>query len=182
LLWWLSFCSNSGVTFLETTTGWLKIEASRRGVVSVDFVNRPQPMARYCAVTPALEYERNAKAQLAAYVAGTRTTFTVPLDQQGTDFEVRVWKALLETPYGETTTYGVIAERVGSPGGAQAVGQAVGKNPIAIIVPCHRVLPASGQLGGYASGPHHKQWLLDHERAVLSVQNVARELAPALTT
>ncbi|MSQ42562.1 MAG: methylated-DNA--[protein]-cysteine S-methyltransferase [Dehalococcoidia bacterium] len=91
--------------------------------------------------------------------------FDLPLDPRGTAFRLRVWAALREIPAGETTTYGVIARRVGRPAASRAVGAANGQNPLAIVVPCHRVIGADGTLTGYASGLHRKRWLLDHEAA-----------------
>ncbi len=100
---------------------------------------------------------------LDAYFAGNPIPVDFPLSPAGTDFQRRVWDILLTIPYGETTTYGAIAKQLGAPMSAQAVGQAVGKNPIAIIIPCHRVVGARGQLTGYAWGIERKQWLLRHE-------------------
>ena len=104
-------------------------------------------------------------AQLAAYFAGKRTGFEVALRPAGTSFQRRVWDALSEIPYGETATYGEIARRIGQPGAARAVGLANGRNPIAVIVPCHRVIGANGALTGYAGGLQAKRALLDLEQA-----------------
>jgi methylated-DNA-[protein]-cysteine S-methyltransferase len=104
-------------------------------------------------------------AQLEAYFAGTLTGFDVPLALAGTDFQRRVWAALREIPYGETISYGELARRVGSPGAARAVGLANGRNPVGIIVPCHRVIGADGSLTGYGGGLPRKVWLLEHETA-----------------
>ena len=101
------------------------------------------------------------QSQLDEYFAGERTTFDVPLAQHGTPFERRVWDRLRAIPYGETTTYGEIARELGS--SARAVGRANGRNPISIIVPCHRVVGADGSLTGYAGGLEAKRALLDHE-------------------
>jgi methylated-DNA-[protein]-cysteine S-methyltransferase len=103
--------------------------------------------------------------QLEAYFAGSRETFDVPLDLQGTDFQRRVWAGLLEIPYGETMSYGELARRVARHGASRAVGLANGRNPVAIIVPCHRVIGADGTLTGYGGGLDRKVWLLDHERS-----------------
>ena len=103
--------------------------------------------------------------QLEAYFAGRRSTFDVDLDLTGTGFQRRVWAGLLEIPYGETVSYGELARRVGSPGASRAVGLANGRNPVAIIVPCHRVIGADGTLTGYGGGLERKVWLLDHERS-----------------
>jgi methylated-DNA-[protein]-cysteine S-methyltransferase len=103
--------------------------------------------------------------QLEAYFAGSRSTFDVALDLQGTEFQRSVWAGLLEIPYGETISYGELARRVGRPGASRAVGLANGRNPVAIIVPCHRVIGANGTLTGYGGGLDRKVWLLDHERS-----------------
>lgn len=106
-------------------------------------------------------------AQLAAYFAGKRTGFDVPLRPNGTSFQQRVWDALSDIPYGETASYGEIAARIGQPGAARAVGMAIGRNPITVIVPCHRVIGANGALTGYAGGLQAKQVLLDLESGSL---------------
>lgn len=105
-----------------------------------------------------------AVEQLAAYFAGELTDFAIELELRGTDFQQRVWKALLTIPYGETRSYGEIAEQIGAPGSARAVGWANGHNPIAIVVPCHRVIGASGSLTGYGGGLDRKRTLLELEK------------------
>jgi len=102
--------------------------------------------------------------ELNGYFAGTVQGFTVPLIYPGSDFQVKVWKALLRIPYGETCSYDDLATAVGSPGACRAVGSANGKNRIAIVIPCHRVINKNGQLGGYGGGLRRKQFLLDLER------------------
>jgi len=104
-------------------------------------------------------------AQLDAYFAGERTDFDVELRPEGTDFERQVWGALAEIPFGEIRTYGEVAAAVGRPRAARAVGAANARNPIAVIVPCHRVVAAGGGLGGYGGGVSRKRWLLDLECA-----------------
>jgi len=104
-------------------------------------------------------------AQLSAYFAGQRTVFEVVLRPAGTSFQRRVWAALCEIPYGETRSYGEIAASIGQRGAARAVGLANARNPIAVIVPCHRVIGADGSLAGYAGGLKAKRALLDLERA-----------------
>jgi methylated-DNA-[protein]-cysteine S-methyltransferase len=102
--------------------------------------------------------------QLGAYFAGELTDFNIELDLRGTAFQQRVWKALLTIPYGETRSYGEIAEQIGASGSARAVGLANGHNPIAIVVPCHRVIGASGSLTGYGGGLDRKRTLLELEK------------------
>ncbi len=106
----------------------------------------------------------DVELQLAEYFAGDRTDFDVPLRLEGTEFQRRVWTALREVPYGRTWSYGQLADHIGSPGASRAVGLANGRNPIAIIVPCHRVVGADGKLTGYGGGLERKQQLLDLER------------------
>jgi methylated-DNA-[protein]-cysteine S-methyltransferase len=106
----------------------------------------------------------DAVDQLDAYFAGERTDFDLDLSLAGTEFQRRVWQALLTIPYGETRSYGQIAGQIGAPGAARAVGLANGRNPIAIIVPCHRVIGASGSLVGYGGGLDRKRSLLELEK------------------
>jgi methylated-DNA-[protein]-cysteine S-methyltransferase len=105
-----------------------------------------------------------AADQLRAYFAGERDEFDVPLSAAGTTFQREVWDALARIPYGETISYGELARRVGKPSASRAVGLANGRNPLPIIVPCHRVIGANGTLTGYGGGIERKQWLLEHER------------------
>lgn len=105
-------------------------------------------------------------AQLAEYFAGKRRTFDLPIAGRGTGFQQIVWQALTRIPYGVTLSYGELAKSIGRPSASRAVGAANGKNPISIVVPCHRVIASSGELTGYAGGMAAKQWLLEHERAL----------------
>jgi methylated-DNA-[protein]-cysteine S-methyltransferase len=102
-------------------------------------------------------------SELREYLTGQRTSFDVPTSAVGDDFQQRVWAILREIPYGTTTTYGAIADRLGDKALAQLVGQAVGRNPLSIVVPCHRVVGSDGWLTGYAGGLDRKRWLLDLE-------------------
>jgi methylated-DNA-[protein]-cysteine S-methyltransferase len=106
----------------------------------------------------------DVRRQLGEYFAGERSTFELPLHMIGSDFQKRVWTGLLGIPCGATTSYGALAAAIGAPGAARAVGLANGQNPIAIIVPCHRVIGADGSLTGYGGGLPTKQWLLTHEQ------------------
>ncbi|MGI9605100.1 MAG: methylated-DNA--[protein]-cysteine S-methyltransferase [Acidimicrobiales bacterium] len=103
-------------------------------------------------------------AQLDEYFAGDRDSFDLPLDPVGTDFQREVWAGLSRIPHGETSSYGALADKLDRPGAARAVGAATGANPISIIVPCHRLVGASGKLTGFAGGLDTKRWLLEHER------------------
>ena len=106
--------------------------------------------------------------QLEEYFGGTRTRFDLPLQLEGTPFQLAVWAELSAIPYGETISYGELARRVGNPKASRAVGLANGRNPVAVIVPCHRVIAADGSLGGYGGGPDRKTLLLALERAARS--------------
>lgn len=100
------------------------------------------------------------------YFAGKRKDFDLPIDQKGTVFEKSVWNALMKIPYGATRSYGEVAEELGKPGAARAVGRANGLNYIPIIIPCHRVIDGNGNLHGYGGGLWRKRWLLEHEGAI----------------
>jgi methylated-DNA-[protein]-cysteine S-methyltransferase len=104
------------------------------------------------------------RRQLDEYFAGERVEFDLELASDGSDFEQRVWRALAEIPYGETISYGELAHRIGHPDGARAVGMANGRNPISIVVPCHRVIGADGSLTGYGGGIDRKRFLLELEQ------------------
>ncbi len=114
---------------------------------------------------------RSAAEQLEEYFAGGRRTFDLPLAPRGTAFQLEVWEALADIPYGETVTYGELARRVGRPAAVRAVGQANGANPLPIVYPCHRVVAAGGRLGGYGGG-------LDVKRQLLALEGAGR-LVPA---
>jgi methylated-DNA-[protein]-cysteine S-methyltransferase len=111
-----------------------------------------------------------AAEQLRAYFAGELRHFDLPLDVQGTPFQQRVWHVLQTIPFGKTTTYGRLAEELGEPRAVRAVGSANGRNPISIIIPCHRVIGADGSLTGYGGGLPRKQWLLGHERGDIALK------------
>jgi len=151
-------------TTFASPIGALVLSASETALTGVYF-----PKARRVQIGRSGENEilLAAKRQLAEYFAGKRTTFDLPLGAEGTPFEQRVWRLLREIPYGTTTSYGELARRLGDPKEARAVGAANGKNPIPIIVPCHRVIGAGGDLTGFGGGLDRKRWLLEHEGALL---------------
>jgi methylated-DNA-[protein]-cysteine S-methyltransferase len=111
---------------------------------------------------------REVRRQLEAYFERELTRFDVPMSLAGTPFQQVVWRALQALPLGEKVSYGELARRIGRPGAGRAVGHANGRNPIGIIVPCHRVIGAGGKLGGYGGGLDRKQWLLEHEASVVA--------------
>ena len=116
-----------------------------------------------------------AAAQLAAYFAGELRAFDLPLSASGTAFQQAVWSALAAIPFGQTRSYGELARAVERPSASRAVGAANARNPLAIVVPCHRVIATSGALTGYAGGMAAKRWLLDHERASLAAHGRGRD-------
>jgi len=158
------------VTYYSKTiwspVGELTLVADDRGLAAILWENDSPDRVRLGALTekaghPVLvETER----QLAEYFAGERRAFDVPLSFAGTDFQKRVWAALLAIPFGETRSYGEIADQLGNPGASRAVGAANGRNPISIIAPCHRVVGSNGKLTGFAGGLEAKAYLLDLER------------------
>lgn len=118
-----------------------------------------------------------AAAQLTEYFAGERRDFDLPLAPSGSAFQIAVWRALARIPFGATTSYGELARSIGRPSASRAVGAANGRNPLSIVLPCHRVIGASGELTGYGGGLPMKRWLLDHERACVqpALPGVARD-------
>lgn len=133
-----------------------KITASDRGIVSV-----------YLSDTDFIPFENaiteQAVKELKEYLVHIRTTFSVPLDLCGTPFQKQVWEALQNVPYGKIKTYGQIAEAIGSPKAVRAVGQAIGRNPCLVLIPCHRIIGKSGDLTGFSAGMDLKKQLLDLE-------------------
>jgi methylated-DNA-[protein]-cysteine S-methyltransferase len=157
-------------TRLESPLGELVITASDAGLTAVWFPGPDLP-----AVQPdggrrsATAVLARAREQLAEYFAGSRTAFDLPLAPAGTAFQRRVWDALRTIPYGATLSYSELARRLGDPRATRAVGAANGKNPIPIIVPCHRVIGARGELTGFGGGLERKRWLLEHEGALMKL-------------
>ncbi len=142
--------------YVPELLGGLLLEASPDGLRAVRFGERPEPDAPGPVVLAAAR-------QLREYFAGQRCDFELPLDLIGTRFQVAVWRTLLQIPYAGTASYREIAQAVERPRGYQAIGQANTRNPVAIIVPCHRVINADGSLGGYGGGANRKQQLLELE-------------------
>ncbi len=128
---------------------------------------------------PSLIDLKDAVDQLEGYFCGALTKFELALDPQGSEFERAVWNELLEIPYGETRTYGQIAKNVGQPKGSRAVGLANNSNPLAIVIPCHRVIGANGDLTGYGGGLPRKKWLLAHETHFGALAGVTLDLFAA---
>ena len=160
-------------TWIETPLGSMLAGATREALCLLDFTDHSMFEAELAALrarfrAPLLPgrnpiLDRLAR-ELDQYFAGERRQFDIPLWYPGTPFQERVWSALLEIPYGETVSYQDLAQRLGDPRAVRAVGRANGMNPIAIVIPCHRVVNADGGLGGYGGGLWRKQYLLDLER------------------
>ncbi|MYL22384.1 methylated-DNA--[protein]-cysteine S-methyltransferase [Halomonas alkaliantarctica] len=142
--------------------GRLRLEADDTGLTSITFCSAETAAEPPAQPHPLLE---RGKAQLAEYFAGERQRFDLPLAASGTPFQRRVWAALCKVPFGVTCSYGDIAAALGQPTASRAVGLANARNPLPIIVPCHRVIGASGKLIGYSGGLTRKKWLLAHESA-----------------
>lgn len=155
-------------TTIDSPIGTITLVADDDALVEVRF---PNEATRATAVedSPADDHPvlRRAAEQLREYFAGKRVEFDVPLAPNGTAFQLAAWQALRTIPYGETVSYGEQARRLGDARKARAVGAANGRNPLPIVVPCHRVVGANGHLTGFGGGIACKAWLLDHERNVL---------------
>lgn len=147
---WTSFTVAPGWTIHAAATG--------KGITQIQIEGAPGTLRD--DEHPLLARARN---QLEEYFRGERDSFDLPLDLKGTPFELTVWRILQKIPYGETISYAELARRCGSPRACRAVGRANGKNPAAIVVPCHRVIASSGTLGGYSAGIAYKEWLLELE-------------------
>ena len=146
--------------------GELTLVADDRGLAAILWENDSPDRVRIGALMEKADHPIlvETERQLAEYFAGERRAFDVPLSFAGTDFQKRVWAALLAIPFGETRSYGEIADQLGNPGASRAVGAANGRNPISIIAPCHRVVGSNGKLTGFAGGLEAKAYLLDLER------------------
>ncbi|MSP21935.1 MAG: methylated-DNA--[protein]-cysteine S-methyltransferase [Dehalococcoidia bacterium] len=169
---------------LDTPLGVVFVGGSERGVHRIDFLRDARNghhgtfdeahLVRTLEAETGLPSKRDTASasetarQLREFFAGTRAHFDLPLAPIGTPWQTAVWNALLEIPFGETTTYGELARRLDRPSAARAVGASVGRNPISLIIPCHRVVGANGALTGYASGLERKRWLLDFEARAAS--------------
>ena len=153
------------ISYFLSPVGYLRLEADNDGLQSLLLNSPPADELAVLALShPVLVL---AHQQLQEYFSGSRYDFTVPLAMTGTEFQLAAWHALQTIPYGKTVSYKAIAEQIGRPKAMRAVGMANNRNPIAIIVPCHRVIGANGQLVGYGGGLGMKQWLLEHEKSYL---------------
>ena len=153
---------------VHSPVGSLKLVAGPRGLVALLWPddNPKRVMLGEPALDPDHPVLRAAMVQLGEYFAGSRTKFDLPLELRGTEFQRKVWQALLRIPYGETRSYGDLAKQIDVLNGARAVGAANGRNPISIIVPCHRAIGRNGALTGFAGGLETKRFLLSLERRI----------------
>jgi len=145
-------------TFINTPLGIAKLEGDESGLASITVLNDEIPTSK---VIP--ELLEDAVYQLQEYFEGTRDSFSLTLNPDGTDFQKRVWDALQDIPYGKTVSYLELSKTLGEVKAIRAVAAANGKNPLWIVIPCHRVVGSDGSLTGYAGGLHRKKWLLNHE-------------------
>lgn len=167
--------SDLAVARYESPVGTLSLVASERGLRAIlwplDSTEEQDQRVRLGGQirrsTPVLD---EAERQLDEYFAGTRLSFDLVLDLQGTDFQREVWTALADVKYGKTRTYGEQAARLGRPTATRAVASANGKNPLSIVLPCHRIIGANGSLTGFAGGLENKAFLLDHERRTIGLE------------
>lgn len=157
--------------YYDSPLGQILLVATDQALTGLHFVGEKY----YPAISPAWQHHPGAtlivraREQLDAYFAGTGKSFDLPVEPAGTAFQRVVWRALQEIPYGATTHYGALAQRLGKPGASRAVGAANGRNPISIVIPCHRVIGANGALTGYAGGMERKDALLRLEAQAQAV-------------
>ena len=144
-------------SYLDTPLGILKIVSDGNGLQEISLSSGEREPLSEDALT------KKAAGELSEYFAGLRRVFDLSLSPCGTEFERLVWNELLKIPFGESRSYGQIAADIGKPGASRAVGNAVGKNPLLILVPCHRVIAANHKLGGFSAGIENKRFLLSHE-------------------
>jgi len=142
---------------ISSMIGNIELEGDGNAITALAFTSRP------VEAPPAGSILEEAARQLDEYFKGMRKEFNIPLAPHGTVFQERVWKELLSIPYGEVISYGELARRCGDPKAARAIGGAVGKNPIGVIIPCHRIIAGDGTLGGYTGGTDFKKLLLKLE-------------------
>lgn len=150
------------ITLYDSPVGMLRIVTENNALVELGLDSYEPPASGEC-VREEAELNKETARQLDEYFAGGRKEFDLPLRPKGTDFQKKDWKALCSIPYGQTRTYKDIAEAIDCPKGFRAVGLANNRNPIMIIIPCHRVIGSNGSLTGYAGGTHIKKYLLELE-------------------
>ncbi|MEE1961720.1 methylated-DNA-[protein]-cysteine S-methyltransferase [Flagellimonas taeanensis] len=145
------------IAYLQTPVGIAEFQGDEEGLASISILDENKPIG----IIP--EVLEDAVYQLKEYFEGSRQQFDLKLNPSGTDFQKKVWEALLEIPFGKTISYLDLSKKLGDVKAIRAVASANGKNPLWIVVPCHRVIGTNGDLTGYAGGLHRKKWLLEHE-------------------
>ena len=167
--------------YLQTPQGRMLLVSSDRGLAGLYFVGQRHYPAREAAWRRGAggAVSRQAKQELAEYFAGRRKRFSVPLDPSGTPFQRAIWRQIARVGFGETITYAELARRAGYPGSARAAGAATGRNPLGIVVPCHRIVGSNGSLTGYAGGIARKRALLALERGTPIARRARRRVAAA---
>jgi methylated-DNA-[protein]-cysteine S-methyltransferase len=155
---------------MDSPLGPLRLVSNGSGLTAIEFPGRHRPTADQCEGSDAVL--RQARQQLQEYFSGTRREFELPLAATGTAFQQRVWQALTDIPYGELRSYSDLARHIGKPQAVRAVGAANGRNPLPIVVPCHRVIGSDGSLTGFAGGLAAKQLLLEMEGAIPTQQQL----------
>jgi methylated-DNA-[protein]-cysteine S-methyltransferase len=152
-------------TYIDSPIGRLLLGTDGEALIRIDMdvPDRPARDLEGWILDPAAQPLPEVARQLEEYFTGRRRTFDLPIRMEGTEFQRRAWRMLVEIPYGETRSYGEQARRIGNPNASRAVGLANGRNPIPIVVPCHRVIGADGSLTGFGGGIERKRWLLEHE-------------------
>jgi methylated-DNA-[protein]-cysteine S-methyltransferase len=152
-------------TYIDSPIGRLLLGTDGEALIRIDMdvPDRPPRDLENWTCDPAAGPLREVARQLEEYFTGRRRAFDLPIRMQGTEFQRRAWRMLMEIPYGQTRSYGEQAKRIGNPNASRAVGLANGRNPIPIVVPCHRVIGADGSLTGFGGGIERKRWLLAHE-------------------
>lgn len=151
-------------TTMKSPVGDLRLYANEGALTAIYLENHKRAPTLSASEGDNHPVLREARRQLEEYFAGKRHAFELPMDPAGTPFQQTVWKALREIPWGVTWSYAELARHIGRQGAARAVGSANARNPLSIVVPCHRVVGSSGALTGYAGGVPTKQWLLEHEQ------------------
>ena len=156
--------------FFESPLGVLTILASQKGITNIIWGMNDKRICYYLN-KEACAHRATCIQQLSEYFAGKRTVFSIPLDFTGTSFQHSVWTALIHIPYGQTMSYKELAVSIGNVNASRAVGMANNKNPIPIIIPCHRIIGSSGKMVGYSGGLSRKEWFLTHESSIQSLSS-----------
>lgn len=151
------------IAYYSSPVGVIKIAADEKGITQIDFLREKKRVNFSDISNLSNKHLRNCLIQLDDYFKGERKSFNLKLNLKGTEFQKKVWYELIKIPFGKIISYGEVARRIKNEKAVRAVGQAIGKNPISIVIPCHRVIGSDGSLTGYASGLDIKKWLLEHE-------------------